>query len=109
MLRHSKISLSLSLLVLCACAPKDDTETASVIPTWTTSWGADQSAIFAFRGDRFAYLASEAHSNAIDVNSDGDQVDTFPVVVDAATQTETQISVAARGLIWVGEYLYLDA
>jgi len=106
MLRHSKISLS--LLVLCACAPNDDSETAPGITTWTASWGADQSAIFAFRGDSFAYLASEAHSNAIDVNSDGDQIDTFPVAVDASTQTETMISVPARGLVWVGEYLYLD-
>lgn len=99
--------VSLSLLVS-SCDGGDDSSSASVIPTWTTGWGADQSTSFVFRGDHFAYLASEAHSNAIDANSDGDQTDLFPVAVDASTQTETQIGVAARGLAWVGEYLYLD-
>ena len=99
------VFLSLSLP---ACDGSDDGPPAAVIPTWTTGWGADQSAIFDFRGDTFAYLASEAHSNAIDVNFDGDQADLFPVAVDAVTQTETQLGVAARGLCWVGDHLYLD-
>jgi hypothetical protein len=102
---NSNVALLFFALVLTSCGSKDDPGPA--IPTWTTGYGADQSTSFAFRGDSFAYLASEAHSG-VDVNSDGDKADTFPVAVDTSTQTETLISVPARGLVWVGEYLYLD-
>ena len=105
--RPNALLLTLSLF-LSACAAGEDTAPAPAVPTWTTTWGADQSASFVFRGDHFAYLASEAHSNAIDANFDGDQADLFPVAVDTSTQVETQLHVAARGLAWVGEYLYLD-
>jgi len=98
------------LLTLAAvsCSGSDDSGGTPTVQIWTTAWGADQSTSFAFEGDSFAYLASEQHSNGFDSNGDGDQLDAFPVVVDASTGDEQQLGVAARGMVWVEEHLYLD-
>jgi hypothetical protein len=108
MIRLSVAPLFLLLATLSGCSGSGDSDSSPTISTWTTNWGADQSTSFAFLGDHFAYLASEAHSAAFDANGDGDTLDSFPVVVDSVSKVETQLAVAARGLVWVGDHLYLD-
>ena len=98
----------LSLLALVGCTETDDDTSTFSVTTYTTNWGADESTSFAFLGDNFAFLASEQHSGGIDANGDGDFVDSFPIAVDAVSKVETQLAVAAQGMVWVGEHLYLD-
>ena len=100
--------VALLLLAIFGCSASDDSGSTPTIQTWTTTWGADQSTSFTFQGDSFAYLASEQHSNAFDANSDGDQLDAFPVVVDAITGDEIQLGVAAQSMVWVDDHLYVD-
>ncbi|MCH2104265.1 MAG: hypothetical protein MK297_09675 [Planctomycetes bacterium] len=95
-------------LTAAACSGSDDAGSSPTIQTWTTTWGADQSTSFAFEGDLFAYLASEQHSDAFDANGDGDQLDSFPVVVDVITGDELQLGVAAQAMVWVEDHLYID-
>jgi hypothetical protein len=107
-MKRSPAALLLLLLAISGCSASDDSGSTPTIQTWTTTWGADQSTSFAFLGDSFAYLASEQHSNAFDANSDGDQLDSFPVVVDTVTGDEIQLGVAAQGMVWVEDHLYVD-
>ena len=107
-MKQSPVALLLPLFALCGCSGSEGSDSPPTIPTLTTTWGADQSSRLTFLGDSFAYLASEQHSNAFDANADGDQLDSFPVVVDTTTQDEIQLGVAARDMVWVDDHLYID-
>ncbi len=60
-------------------------------------------------GGWFAYLADESANGptGTDYNGNGSFIDTVPVVVEASTQAEFNLLVAATQIAWVGTHLYL--
>jgi hypothetical protein len=63
----------------------------------------------AMRGALIAFLADESTTGhgGTDLNGDGDKTDQVAVVVNMATQVETNLHVAATSISWIGEHLYL--
>jgi len=108
-------SLALSLLVLTACSSSSDDDDG-LDPLFTprsTSHGV--SAVLsngaptpiALSGRYMAYLADETASGVVDMNGDGDEIDSVVSVVEIVEREETVLGVAALDVAWLGGVLFI--
>ncbi len=94
-------------LAACGSSGGDDEESAFTVHSTTQACAG--ATTVAFSGTTSAYLASEGTTAAggTDWNGDGDVTDAVLVLVDVATQVETNLGVAVDEFAWVGANLYL--
>lgn len=96
-----------SVLLLAACSGSGGEDSSVVFTVRTTQVAVASTTPVVVSGTWIALLADEAASGDVDFNLDGDRVDQIAYVVNAATQVETNLQVAARELAWLGDTLFL--
>ncbi len=104
-----KFPLAIALVGLLATCSLSPGSAPTAIQVRHTHFGSRADTPIAIRGALLAFLADEATSGhgGTDLNGDGDKTDQVAVVVNMATQVETNLHVAASSIAWIGEHLYL--
>lgn len=98
--------LAFGLVAACSSGGSDESQAFQVRGT---QWSVGGGTKVAISGNDIAWIADEATTGAAgtDLNGDGIANDGSAVYVDAATQTQINIGVAAQDLLWIGSELYL--
>ena len=98
----------LSLGLAASCSPSSGSA-PTAIQVRHTHFAVTADTPIAIRGALLAFLADESTSGhgGTDLNGDGDKTDQVAVVVNMASQVETNLHVAATSIAWIGEHLYL--
>lgn len=94
------------LLLLAGCGSSDDDSGFSLR---TTTQAAEPSASIVIAGDWMVYFASEGFSGLTgsNFNLDPDKTDQVAFAVNLRTLVETNLQVAARGAVILGDQIYL--
>lgn len=96
------------VLIGASCAGGGGEEDAS-FTVHATKWAVAASTKVAISGNNIAWIADEATtgSGGTDLNGDGTADDGTAVYVDANSNHQVNIGVAAQDLLWIGSDLYL--
>jgi hypothetical protein len=95
------------VLFVAACGPNSGKP--SSIQLRRSRFSVTAETPIAISGVYLAYLADEATTGhgGTDMNGDGDKTDSVAALIDMATETETNLKVAASSIAWIGSHLYM--
>ena len=103
---HAGLALA-PLVLLGACSSGDDDEGSNDFVVGSSQFAVAASTPLAVNDNWLAFLADEAGTGGMDLNGDGDVLDSVAVAVEVLSKAETNVGVSADGVAWVGSELYI--